>query len=362
MALLSSCVWPVFCDPQPPVATNTAWQSQLQFWRIAEVSWSPPEDAVFARHSARGGCHCRHLCLANKECVAADLVVTSDGLSCRLAARRGSSTDNTAAVTAFVRLGRAELGERCLTDDECWQAVEGAGCVDGVCACPAPQLTALGACVISDCTDLTALGVTASGQHWVRLAEGEPLTAVFCDMETDGGGWTVFQRRQDDPEQVDFYRDWQEYRDGFGNVSGQFWLGNELIHRLTARRPHQLRIDMEDFEGDSRFAKYDTFRVADEADNYRLTAEGFSGDVGDSLSGHNGAAFSTKDRDNDVHRSSCARAFHGAWWYVHCHAANLNGRYMRGHHDQYAIGVNWRGWRGYHYSLKRTEMKTRPSP
>ncbi|KAF0286641.1 Ficolin-1 [Amphibalanus amphitrite] len=204
-------------------------------------------------------------------CVAADLVVTSEGLSCRLAARRGGSLNTTSAVAAFVRVGRAQLGERCLTDAECWKSLEGAGCVDGVCACPAPALTARRDCVISNCSELTALGVTTSGQHWVRLAAGAALTALYCDMETDGGGWTVFQRRQDDTEQVDFYRDWQQYRDGFGNVSGQLWLGNELIHHLTARGPHQLRIDMEDFEGDRRFAQYASFSLADEADNYRLS-------------------------------------------------------------------------------------------
>ena len=75
-------------------------------------------------------------------------------------------------------------------------------------------------------------------------------------MDTDGGGWTVFQRREDGSE--DFYRGWNDYEIGFGNFSGEFWLGLSKIHRLTRNTP-MLRIDLADFEGNFRFAKYTTF-------------------------------------------------------------------------------------------------------
>ena len=85
----------------------------------------------------------------------------------------------------------------------------------------------------------------------------------------------------------------------------------------------------------------------------------FLGNANSSLS--HDRPFTTRDRDNDHDtKHNCAITFKGAWWYSACHASNLNGLYLRGNHSSYADGVNWKGWKGYHYSLKRTEMKIRP--
>ena len=81
-------------------------------------------------------------------------------------------------------------------------------------------------------------------------------------MTTDGGGWTVFQRRLDGS--VDFYRDWASYKKGFGNLNGEFWLGNDHLHRLTAAYNVRMRVDLEDFDNDTRYAEYTTFKVADD--------------------------------------------------------------------------------------------------
>ena len=98
-----------------------------------------------------------------------------------------------------------------------------------------------------------------------------PTTApvkVYCDMDTDGGKWTVIQRRMDG--NLNFYRPWAQYKAGFGDASGEYWLGLENMHLLTKNKKYQLRVDMEDFEGNTVSASYSSFSVGSEADGYKL--------------------------------------------------------------------------------------------
>lgn len=104
---------------------------------------------------------------------------------------------------------------------------------------------------------------------------------MFCDMTTEGGGWTVFQRRMDGS--VDFYLGWKSYRTGFGNLKGEFWLGNDNLHRLTSKSNMMLRVDMEDYNSVPKYAEYTTFSVANAKDNYRLAIDGYRGTAGDSM-------------------------------------------------------------------------------
>ena len=177
-------------------------------------------------------------------------------------------------------------------------------------------------------------------------------------MESDGGGWAVFQRRMDGTE--NFYRGWADYVKGFGDLNGEFWLGLNKIHRLTnLPTSTALRVELEDFDGNKRYAKYSTFKVLDSSRKYQLNVTGYSGNAEDSLSYHSGKKFSTFDQDNDQWSYNCAVSYKGAWWYGVCHYSNLNGKYLSGNHTIFADGINWFHWKGHYYSLKITEMKLR---
>ncbi|XP_058380429.1 ficolin-1-like [Diceros bicornis minor] len=207
------------------------------------------------------------------------------------------------------------------------------------------------------CKELLTRGHSLSGWHIIYLPDCQPLT-VLCDMDTDGGGWIVFQRRSDGS--VDFFRDWAAYKKGFGSQLGEFWLGNDNIHALTAQGTSELRVDLVDFQGNHQFAKYQSFKIANETEKYKLILGDFvTGNAGDSLTAHKDRFFSTKDRDNDLTSSNCAELYKGAWWYNRCHLSNLNGCYLGGPHQSYGDGINWSSWRGYNYSYKVSEMKVR---
>ncbi|XP_068728947.1 ryncolin-1-like [Montipora capricornis] len=182
---------------------------------------------------------------------------------------------------------------------------------------------------------------------------------VYCDHKTAGGGWTVFQKRQ--VGSVDFFRVWDVYKRGFGNLNGEFWLGLDKIHRLTVSSSNKLRVDLEDIHGSIAFAEYSSVTVASERAKYQLSLGKYSGTAGDSLAYHRGQfmqAFSTKDRDNDNTSGNCASSYKGAWWYKNCHNSNLNGLYLNGKSDP--KGMDWFRWKNNHYSVKRSEMKIRP--
>jgi ficolin len=164
----------------------------------------------------------------------------------------------------------------------------------------------------------------------------------------------VFQRRQDGS--VDFYLGWQQYKTGFGNLNGEFWLGNDFLHRLTARTASNLRVEVEELNGSKSHAKYGSFSVGDESDKYRLKVASYSGTARDSLTYHNNMYFTTRDQDNDG--SNCAVSFTGAWWYNHCHHSNLNGKYLGNVND--CKGVVWLNNNGHCQSRKFSEMKLRP--
>ncbi|XP_038044336.1 ficolin-2-like [Patiria miniata] len=215
----------------------------------------------------------------------------------------------------------------------------------------------------TNCQDIRELGGGRDGIYTIFPAFSDTCrpVRVYCDQSNQGGGWTVIQRRLDG--RLDFNRDWASYRDGFGYNSGELWLGNEVIHAISAQAAYELLVILEDWQFTLVESHYRNFYLGSEATNYTLRVAGFTGGPGgDALSAHNGAQFSTYDRDNDRWAGNCAVEYTGAWWYSTCHNSNLNGQYLRGivGAGQNAKGVVWFTFHGYGYSLKTSIMMIRP--
>merc|ERR1712096_572911 len=151
---------------------------------------------------------------------------------------------------------------------------------------------------------------------------------VYCEMSTDDSGWIVIHRHK--TATPNFNKDWVSYKNGFGNLTGNYWIGLENMHLLTKNKDMVWRIDLKDSENRLYFAKYNVFHIGDEKSGYTLNFGEYTGTAGDSLGFsniHQGQKFSTPDRDN-AHK--CGANYKSGWWYRHCFATNLNTVYGSG--------------------------------
>ena len=160
----------------------------------------------------------------------------------------------------------------------------------------------------------------------------EPLCGI---QDTD----IPFARRMDGS--VDFYRYWADYKAGFGDPAGEFWLGLDQLHTLTTNGNYGLRVTYRADNRDVFCALYSNVEINDETDNYRLSVSGYqnsNSNGGDSLiegnravpwnNRHsNGMKFFTRDRDNDNKSGSCATKFKTASWLNHCLAISMLDEY-----------------------------------
>ncbi|XP_067945180.1 ryncolin-1-like [Watersipora subatra] len=182
--------------------------------------------------------------------------------------------------------------------------------------------------VSKDCQEHYERGAITPGVYLIN-----PITSklkpfeVWCDF-FDGHGWTVFQKRFDGS--VDFYQDWLHYKEGFGTIPGEYWLGLDKIHALTQTN-RRLNIFLKEGKGARQSGTWSSFIIGSESENYKLNVSSvaFTGSLEEySLSYHNGMSFTTKDREHDeLSGGNCAVLYHGGWWYNNCLGSNLNGCY-----------------------------------
>ncbi|KAL3859865.1 hypothetical protein ACJMK2_010054 [Sinanodonta woodiana] len=213
------------------------------------------------------------------------------------------------------------------------------------------------AVVFKDCDDVVKRGHKSSGVYYVKTTFAACPIPVWCDMDTPPSGWMVILRRK--TADVSFNNLWQEYRDGFGNVVTDFWLGNDNIFLFSNQGHYELRVDLWDFEGNRVYALYKEFYIEGLKEKYRLHVGSFEGSAKDGLEKHNLKQFSTTDNDNDSWPNyNCAREWEAGWWFANCWFSFLTGQYHNSSNAKYR-GISWNDWK--QEQLARAEMKIRPS-
>ncbi|XP_049538542.1 fibrinogen-like protein 1 [Anopheles darlingi] len=190
--------------------------------------------------------------------------------------------------------------------------------------------------------------VKTSGKYNISPTASSSPFSAYCEEEKFGGGWMVIQHRFNGS--LSFNRNWTDYRNGFGDVEGEHWLGLEKVYQLTKEHTYELLVEMKDFQNNYKYAKYSSFAIGSESESYRMTTLGtHSGTAGNSLRYHKGMKFSTPDKDNDVRDdANCAQICAGGWWFTDCYNGFLNGLYRKVR----AKGISIIAWYDFNNDLR----------
>uniref|UniRef100_A0A1I8P096 Fibrinogen C-terminal domain-containing protein n=1 Tax=Stomoxys calcitrans TaxID=35570 RepID=A0A1I8P096_STOCA len=156
---------------------------------------------------------------------------------------------------------------------------------------------------------------------------------------------------------------WSLYRRGYSD-NGYYFIGLEALYlKTTYESAQELMIILKDWDGKTRYAKYEHFQIGDEDEQYAIRKLGaYVGNAGDALRPHLFKKFSTFDRDNDGNdKLHCASMYGGGWWFFgNCTTSMLTGPY---HYEEnaHSYGISWSTWKGWNYSMKSVEMLIRPT-
>ncbi|KAH8334684.1 hypothetical protein KR059_013000, partial [Drosophila kikkawai] len=175
----------------------------------------------------------------------------------------------------------------------------------------------------------------------------EHRLAIVENIPTLGTDWIVILRRFDGS--VDFFKD---LSNSVGELSGEFWIGLQSIHKLTSSIRHELYIQLEDFDGVTAYARYDNFVVGKNEEGYVLRSLGaYSGNANDALRSHVNSKMCYKLGENNMYR----------WWFSNNNQCCLTGEYKESKEALDEVGMYWGNWYlGKRYPLKSCKMLIRP--
>ncbi|KRF98353.1 uncharacterized protein Dwil_GK27183 [Drosophila willistoni] len=212
--------------------------------------------------------------------------------------------------------------------------------------------------------DLSDSEIYIDGTRRIQVAGNPSFTAPFIRAVSD---WTVILRRV--YGNVSFSRDWNEYKNGFGDPNGgDFHIGLDNLYSMLRTRQHELYVSVKDVIGSTGYARYDNFKINHENASYNLLSVGeYKGTAGDSLSFHVGLNFTAKGRD-PVYRSPNNDL--GGWWFKttkeneRAWLSNLNGKYYESGIAPNKRGITWGSFSDFNYSISLTfaQMMIRPRP